>query len=76
MKTITKAQYYQLVGLRAAYEAQYKVCEALQRAAVAITDERDTNGNPDNGGHTIDILWGERDLDEGLRIMGIEVAPE
>lgn len=75
MKKITQAQYYQLVGLMAAHAEQSKVLKALERAAVAITDERDRHGQPEDGGHTTDILWGSRELHDGLRIMEIEVEP-
>jgi hypothetical protein len=73
MKTITQDQYYQLVGLMAAHAYQQKVMKALEHAAVAITDERGLDGNPSDGGHTTDILWGSRDLHDGLRIMEITI---
>lgn len=73
MKKITQAQYYQLVGLRAAAEKQTAVLDALQAAAREITDERDQDGSPETGGHTTDFLWGSRELDDMLRILQIEV---
>jgi Zn ribbon nucleic-acid-binding protein len=73
-KTITQDQYYQLVGLAAAAKHQIDVLKAMEKAALAITDERDHEGNPHDCGHTTDIVWASRDLDEGLRIMEIEVA--
>lgn len=73
MKTITQDQYYQLIGLMAAYTEQSKVLRSLEKAALVITDERDRDGNVEEGGHTWDILCNSRELDDGLRIMGIEV---
>lgn len=75
-KKITQSQYYQLVGLMAAHAEQQKILKALERAAVAITDERDREGNPEYGGHTSDILWDCRELQDGLRILDIEVETD
>lgn len=76
MKTITKDQYYQLVGLRAAADLQVKVLDAMKAAALNITDERDEKMGPEDSGHTLDFIWGSRDLDDMLRILEIEVKPE
>lgn len=73
MKTITQDQYLQLVGLSAlARECQKRMTE-ITNCAVKITGEKDSDGNPHTCGHTSDILYENRGLDEGLRIMGIEV---
>lgn len=70
---ITKAQYYQLMGLGAAYKAQYAVCAAIEKAAYAITQELTYNGKPETSGHTTDWLFESRTLDEMLELLEIKV---
>ena len=73
-RTISKAKYYQLVGLIAAAKKQQEIMDAMVEAARDITQEVDSEGNPERSGHTMDMLWGSRPLDEGLRILKIRVA--
>jgi hypothetical protein len=68
-RLITRDQYMQLVGIVAASTEQQKILKSLELAACAIT------GEDDNAGHTTDILWGSRELDEGLEILGVGVEP-
>lgn len=70
---ITKEQYHQLLGLKTLGENILKQLDVLEDVALQITREKDSYGDPYKGGHTADIVWSNRDLDEGLRIMGIEV---
>lgn len=71
-RVITKAQYYQLVGIEAAHAAQHKVLKALENAALAITQEKNRHGDPEDCGHTFDWLYGSRDLPEMLRLLNIK----
>lgn len=74
MKTITHSQYLQLIGLQAiAKEAQARMTEVV-KSAVEITGEKDSEGIPELSGHTCDIMYDNRGLDEGLRIMKVAVA--
>lgn len=68
MKTITHNQYLQLVGLMTVCEKYNAMCTATLKAAAEIIGE-------DEHGHTSDILFGSRPLDEGLKLMGIDVLP-
>lgn len=68
MKTITKNQYVQLVGLLAIATKHYAMINQCEAAFTEITGEGDT------AGHGMDILCGSRELDDGLRILGITVA--
>ena len=67
MKTITKSQYYTLIGLRAVAEKQWSILRELEKTAANITGEQDSFG------HTSDFVNGERELDDMLRILEIEV---
>jgi hypothetical protein len=73
VERITKAQYYQLMGLGAAYKAQNAVCQAIEKAAYAITQELDHAGKPETSGHTTDWLFESRTLDEMLDLLKIKV---
>lgn len=68
MKSITHNQYLQLIGLKTVCEKHNAMCTATLEAAAEITGE-------DMHGHMSDILFGGRPLDEGLRLMEIEVLP-
>jgi hypothetical protein len=68
-RMISRHQYFQLLVIIAAATEQQKILKSLELAACAIT------GEDDNAGHTTDILWGSRELDEGLEILGVAVEP-
>lgn len=70
---ITKAQYMQLIGLRAVMTEHEKVRAAIEKAAYAITNELDHDGTPALCGHTTDWLFGSRSLDEMLSLVHIKV---
>lgn len=70
---ITKAQYYQLVGLAAAHLAQQKTLKALENAALEITQEKNSHGDREDCGHTFDWLYESRELPEMLRLLNIKV---
>lgn len=70
VRTITKAQYLQLVGLNTLAAKYDNLMRELNKAAEEITQEKH-----DCGGHTMDIIYQSRELDEGLEIMGITVEP-
>lgn len=67
-KTITKAQHLQLVGLLALAKRHNERLDDIRRAVAEIIREEDDHG------HASDIVYGDRDLDDGLRILGITVA--
>lgn len=67
MKTITYNQYLQLIGLREIVRQHWKMCDLANKAASEITGE-------DEMGHTNDIMFDSRELDEGLKLMEIEIA--
>lgn len=66
MKKITRAQYLQLCGIVGMAHKHYEALDELFSAAEAIT------GKSDNG-HTSDMIFGSRELNDGLRLMGIEL---
>lgn len=68
MKTITKNQYHQFVGLIALAERHNKAIEDIKAAACAITGEV-----VEDYGHTNDTVYGSRTADECLKLMGIKV---
>lgn len=74
MKTITQAQYYQLIGLRAAADKQHAVLDAITKAAQGITGEVEDDGSPAFGGHTMDYIWGSDEIDSLLKRLQIEVT--
>lgn len=72
-KTITQTQYYQLAGLQVLAQRAYREIEALNQAAVSITEEKDREGQPADMGHTYDMMSQSRGLDEALKLMNIKV---
>jgi len=67
MKTITQAQYYQLIGLRAVGDRQHAMLDAVVTAAADIT------GEEKDAGQTMDYIWGSQELDELLKRLEITV---
>jgi hypothetical protein len=67
VKTITREQYLQLLGLRTLATRHYASIKEIEEAARAITGD-------DDCGHTDDILSGFRGLDEGLLLLDISVV--
>lgn len=72
--TISRAQYYQLIGLQAAHIAQMRILKALEDAAVEITGEVDHNGTPERCGHTLDWIGGDREFNDMLKLLELEVV--
>lgn len=72
-KSISKREYLALVGLEALAKVQRNMLDEIESAALEITKEVDYNGVPERGGHTMDMLWGSRELDDMLRILKIKV---
>ena len=70
-RTITRAKYYQLLGLEAIARRHLAAMKEIEAAATRITepDEKDFGGSL-----TSDYLWGSRDLTELLKLLKIEVA--
>ena len=68
-KTITKSQYYTLIGLREVAKEQCLILDKIEKLAKEITGEQDK----DFGGHASDYIYGTRNLDEMLKILGIKV---
>lgn len=67
MKTITKSQYYALMGLREVARKNWEQLCLLEKAAAEIT------GEIDGLGHSSDYLAGSRELEDMLRILEIKV---
>lgn len=76
MKTITKQQYYALIGFRTIAETWLNKLDDLNKISQEITGEVDPDGNPDFYGHTSDFIYGSRELDEMLRILEISVEED
>lgn len=82
--TITRAEYLQLVGLRASAIRHVGQLKELVLAAVEITGEyedRDGVRRPEKYGHASDLIWSDPDSRDGdvdgqLRKLGITVAGE
>lgn len=66
---ITRSEYLQLTGIVALAERYSKMLGDLCEAAYEITKEEHDHGS----GHTSDVVWGCRELDDALRILGITV---
>jgi hypothetical protein len=67
MKTITRGQYLQLLGLQTLAKQHWSAINDIEKAALEITKE-------DNDiGHTMDMMADSRNIDDGLRILGIKV---
>lgn len=69
MKTITHAQYLQLLGLREIVKQHDAVCSQANAAAAELLGE-------DPHGHTNDMMYGSRDIDEGLGLLKIKVLKQ
>jgi hypothetical protein len=66
-KHLTRGEYLQLLGLVTLAKRHNAILTELEKAAQAITGE---------AAHTVDIVSGFRELDEGLDILGITVDAE
>lgn len=66
-KTITHAEYLQLLGLRLIADRHQSAMDELSKAAAAIT------GETDELGHTYDYVWSNRELDEMLDVLELKV---
>lgn len=64
---ITKQQYVLLLGLRAVADSLLQQLESVEKAAIEIT------GEDDSLGHTSDMIYGSREVDEMLKLLKIEV---
>lgn len=72
---IGKSEYYQLLGLRTIADRLNDQLSHIEAAALAITEEVERDGTKyrvNGGGHTGDFIYGSRDLDELLRLLGID----
>ena len=74
MKTITKNQYLQLVGLLALAGRHMAMLKSISEAALSITGE-EKDGTPSTYGHTFDAVWDDnrRDADALLTRLEIKV---
>jgi hypothetical protein len=74
-KTITRAQYLQLLGLQLLAANHWRAIEDLEKAAYTITDERDGDGSLETCGHTSDILLDKHaTIDDLLKRLSIIVS--
>lgn len=74
--TITRNEYLQLVGLLTLAKRHCAALTDIAQACVAITDERDDDGDLMDNGHTFDAVWSEGDADDLLRKLELTVAEE
>lgn len=72
MKTaITKSEYFQIIGLvtlAARLEAQLKEVHKATAAVLGVTEADDQFH-----GHVSDMVYGQREADEAIRLLGVEV---
>jgi hypothetical protein len=73
--TITENERLKLIGLLTLAAQHNKAMEDIKDAALAITDERDSDGALETCGHTTDALWNDYSVDMLLRKLGMDVAP-
>ena len=71
---ISRAEYLQLMGLRAVADKYNALLKAIEVAAYEITAELDRNGKPETMGHTSDFIYGNWDLDTMLERLGLKVV--
>jgi len=76
IKTISREKYYVLLGLRTQIQMYEEILRTLENIGLVITEEVEKdNTTPKLGGITADILWSYISVDEGLKILGIQVEP-
>jgi hypothetical protein len=75
-KEITKAEYLQLLGLRTLSDGYREILNGAVKSAQKITGEIDYDGLPELMGHTSDMVFGMRELDEMLRLLDLKVVEE
>lgn len=68
-KSISKAEYHQLHGLAIIAKRHWDALKEIDQAARSITGEQGDMG------HTYDMMGQSRDVDDGLKILGIKVEP-
>ena len=75
IKTITKNQRLQLIGLLVLAGKHMKMLESISESVVEITGEKEKDGTPSTCGHTNDAIWDEnrRDADALLERLEIKV---
>lgn len=67
--TITQKEYIMLQGLIAVAEKHNAICDSCVKSIADIL------GEDDDAGHSSDVAYGSRGLDELLRVLGIKVEP-
>lgn len=72
-KSITQAEYYQLLGLRSIADKYNEMAKNCAVAARDITQELDHDGKPDDMGHTYDCIYGSRAVEEMLELIGLTI---
>ena len=65
--SITKNEYLQLVGLQTLSESYLEKLDDLEKTAYEITGELDKYS------YTTDMIFNDRDIDDVLKQLGIEV---
>lgn len=75
MTTITRTQYHQLLGLMTLAKMHNDKLRDIEVAACVITGVV-PGEYAGNCGHTSDMVYGSRELDDGLRCMKIEVVDD
>jgi len=68
MKIITRNQYLQLVGLTVLGTNHYKIVSDCVDSMTALMPETDPEDGRDRAW---EIVFGDRELDEALRLIGI-----
>lgn len=74
-RTITRTDYYALLGLLKLAEQHNTALDNIVAAACQITGELKDDGSAERGGHTSDMLFSPdyRSLDEVLRLLDITI---
>lgn len=72
--TISYDDYLRLRGLKTLAVEHLRWLDNLQRSALRITDERESDGQINEVGQTSELIWdNDLDVDEALRRMQITV---
>lgn len=75
-RVISKSQYYQLMGIRALAEKYLSLLNDVSNLAVEIVGEIDSEGKKEEYGHANDFVYGSRELDSLLEVLGLVVEED
>lgn len=78
VRYISYNDFLKLHGIIKLANDKVKELTDLEKAALSIVKEVDHNGrtvSENDGGHVSDTVWGERDVNQLLDILGIDILP-